>query len=77
MVRNEDVVNSWKLQSGEQWNQTFRHKSRDGPLRSMNSKLCLKCHVKGFCFSDCNFKGSHAKLLGDDYQKADKYIQSL
>ena len=77
MIRNEDAEDSWKLKPGEKWNQVFRHKSRDGPLLSTNCKVCLKYHVKGFCFNDCNFRGSHTKLSGDDFLKTDEYIKSL
>ena len=77
MVRNENVDQDWKLKDSENWNLTFRHKSRDAPTLANGSKACLKYHVKGFCFDDCKFRGSHHQLTGDDHEKTKTYIKSL
>jgi len=77
MVMNEDINPEWKLKDNENWTQIFRHKSRDAPVLTNGSKACLKYHVKGFCFEDCKFKGTHIQLLGEDFKKTDAYIKSL
>lgn len=77
MVRNENVEEAWRLKRSENWNQTFRHKSKDAPILSNGAKACLKFHVKGFCFDDCKFRGSHVNLAGQDHAKTEAYIKSL
>ena len=77
MVRNEQINEEWKIKENENWNQTFRHKSKEAPILSMNCCACLKHHVKGFCFKDCNFKDSHTDINGDDFKRTDSYIKSL
>ena len=77
MVRNENINEEWKLKENESWNQTFRHKSKEAPMLSMDCRACLKYHVKGFCFQDCNFKDSHVELTGEDFKRTDSYIKSL
>ncbi len=77
MIRNENIDQEWKLKESENWNLTFRHKSKDAPTLSNGCKACLKYHVKGFCFEDCKFKGSHHQLTGDDQTKTNNYIKSL
>lgn len=77
MVRNDDAEEAWKLRPGEKWNQIFRYKSRDRPHLSTYCKLCLKYHIKGFCFTYWNFRGSHMKLVGDDFLRTEEYIKSF
>ena len=77
MVRNEQINEEWKIKENENWNQTFRHKSKEAPMLSMNCRACLKYHVKVFCFQDCNFKDSQTDLSGDDFKRTDSYIKSL
>ena len=77
MVRNEDINPEWKLKDNENWTQIFRHKSRDAPVLANRCKACLKYHVKGFCFEDCKFRGTHIQLLGEDFKKTDANIKPL
>ena len=77
MVRNEQPKADWKLKQEENWNLLVRHKSKDTPVLANGSKACLKYHVKGFCFDDCKFRGSHCQLAGLDEEKTDEYIESL
>ena len=76
-IKNENIKEEWRLKDGENWNQTFRHKSKDAPMLSVNCRTCLKYHVKGYCFQDCNFRNSHIKLNDEDAEKTDAYIRSL
>ena len=77
MIRNEDIVQEWKLRENEKWNLIFRHKTKDGPLLENRCQPCLKYQVKGFCFDDCKFKNTHHKLQGKDYTITDNYIKKL
>ena len=65
MIKDENIKEERKLKDNENWNQTFRHRSKDAPMLSMNCRVCLKYHVKGYCFQDCNFKGSHTESNND------------
>ena len=77
MIKNKNIEQTWKLEQRENWNQTFRHKSKDAPTLGNGSKVCLKFHVKGFCFQDCKFKGLNTQLTGQDFEVPDKYIKWL
>lgn len=74
-VTNKNKVDDWKLRSGESWNDTFKDKSKTGPILSVGSKGCLKYHCKLKCFTDCPFKKSHCTLTGDDKTKLDGHIK--
>ena len=64
MIRNNDVVRTWKLRQDESWDTIFRSKTKDGPVLSLGCQPCLKYHTKGVCYSDCRFIKSH-KVLKD------------
>ena len=72
MVKNKNMNKDWRFKDSEKLNPVFRHKSKDAPILSMNCCTCLKYHVKGFCFKDCNYRGSHVELEGEDYEKNGK-----
>ena len=76
-VKNQKMVQDWKLRQNEQWNTIFKNKSKEAPVLSVGSKLCLKYHCKGICYSDCPFKLSHCTLVDDDKLSAERYIKSL
>ncbi len=76
VVHNQDQVQDWKFKDGENW-QMWRNKTIQGPILSTNVKPCLKFHVRGSCFDDCNNKLSHKKLKGDDYKKMDEFIKKV
>ena len=76
VVLNQDQVQEWKFKERENW-QMWRNKTVNGPTLSNNVKPCLKFHVRGSCFDDCNNKSSHKKLKGDDYKKTDDFIKNI
>ena len=76
-VQNNKLVREWKLRNNEQWNTIFRGKSREGPELSIGCKPCLKFHLKGWCYEDCNFKASHQELKNEDKQKTETFIKGL
>ena len=74
---NHNMQKNWKLRSNENYETVFRDKVKQCPILSMGCKGCHKFHNKGFCYSDCNNKDSHCKLIGDDKEKFDKRIKQL
>jgi hypothetical protein len=77
MVRNSAVKKEWKLRNSESWDTVFRSKSHRGPVLSIETRPCLKYHVKGFCFDDCTLLKSHAKLNDADAKLTEEYIKEL
>jgi len=76
VVHNQDQVQDWKFKDGETW-QMWRNKTVNGPILANNTKPCLKFHVRGSCFDDCNNKASHKRLKGDDFKKTDEFIKHI
>ena len=76
IVSNKDQVNDWKYKDGENW-QMWRNKTIKGPTLSMNSKPCLKFHVRGTCFDDCTNKATHKRLEGEDFKQTDDFIRKI
>ena len=48
-VKNNNMVDNWKLCPGEDYSTVFMHKFKDGRTLSMGCHGCHKCHNKGFC----------------------------
>ena len=76
-IKNNAMVKNWKLRVNERWDNVFKNKSKESPLLSVGSKLCLKYHVKGICYSDCPFSSSHCVLIDEDKTKGETFIKSL
>ena len=77
MVKNEKVIKEWKLRHNEKWDTIFRGKSREGPTLSMGCQPCLKFHVKGMYYNDCNSVKSHVDLKNADKEKTGSFIKGL
>ena len=50
---------------------------KQGRILSMGCKGCHKFYNKVFCYSDCNNKDSHCKLIGNDKEKFDERIKQM
>jgi hypothetical protein len=75
--RNMNPVQEWKLRHSEKWDTVFRAKAHEGPILSTGTKLCLKYHVKGLCYSDCSMLASHKELSPEDSKQAEAFIKQL
>ena len=75
---NNAMNSNWKLRNNESWDTIFKGKTKDGPMLSLGCKPCLKSHVKGICYSDCQNKASHCPIVNEeDIKKTDDFIKSL
>ena len=72
---NNEMVEEWKMRSGENYDTVFKDKVKQGPLLSIGCKGCHKFHNKGWCFPDCNNKESHRKLSEKDSRKFGSYCK--
>jgi hypothetical protein len=76
-MKNPSQDKNWKLRVDENWDTTFKNKSKDGLMLRCGCKPCLKYHAKGICYSDCPFVKSHKQLQGDDRNKTDGFIKEI
>ena len=76
-VRNDCVVQEWKIRPSETWANIFRNKTINGPMLSMKCHPCLKFHVRGVCYADCRNKDSHCTLVGEDKARVTQFIKPL
>ena len=72
---NNEMVEEWKMRSGENYDTLFKDKVKQGPILSMGCKGCHKYHNKGWCFPDCNNKESHRKLSEKDSKQFGSYCK--
>ena len=77
-IKNEAMIEDWKLRPGERWETVFCIKSGEAPQLLMGCKLCLKFWVKGVCYDDCKHKASHVRELNEeDMAAGTAYIHEL
>jgi len=76
-VKNNNVIEECRLVRHENWSKLFQGKSKEGEILSCGTYPCIKYHVKGVCYDDCAFKGSHRRLTGSDEEKVKKLVSKL
>ena len=70
------IVDAWKLSKHEEssFGKIFSYNTLlSRPDHSSGCKLCHKCAIKRYCFSDCNNKASHVEWSTEDKSKFDAF----
>ena len=79
VVKNPDQVQeAWKLTKEEENNfgKVFDYATLlQRPNHSSGCKLCHKWAMKGYCFKDCNNKGSHVSWTIKEKSQFDKFAR--
>ncbi len=61
-VKNDNQHESFKLKDGESWKKTFKSAHTDDRPSwdgEKSKKMCIRFHILGNCFEDCDRKESH------------------
>ena len=60
VIKNETQIEGFKMKSGKKWDH-FCGACADSTPDWGTKKMCHRWHIRGYCFSDCRNKASHAE----------------
>ena len=77
MVKNHSLEANLRLKADEAFKTVFGGLAIRGPNLSTHCKPCLKWHVKGVCWDDCDHKASHKNLMHNNKKLLHNYVKSI
>jgi len=77
-VKNSDPIKDFLIKEGEDWKRDYAGKfTKDIPPWNNEESMCVRWQVNGYCFKNCNHKGSHVGANEMPFDKRDDFHNFL
>jgi hypothetical protein len=77
-VKNSDPIKDFLIKEGEDWKKDYAGKfTKDIPTWNNDESMCVRWQVNGYCFKNCNNKGSHVGAKEVPVDKRDEFHNYL